>query len=312
MLSQIFGDQMMQSFKSCHPQAWMELMLSFETTKKVVSNSSNINVDLPFSMCEIFEDTYPDENFSNFVKVRSHDEVVAKEGVLIIKYKKAKSLFDFGVNKTIVQMKNVLQKVYGVGTILLVGGFGQCGMLKEAVRNAFSDRKVVIPTEAQLAVLKGAVLFGHDPSFISVRVARVTYGIGVMMPFDKSKHDAKYITYNYGGKYCSNLFDITVRKHQELSTGKVFKHHLQANENSQKAGVACLTLYHSSKDDATYIDETGVHKLASIKVPLKSRNSKSQIEVHIEFGATELTFKAQDKESKEWVQTKVDFFDDNC
>ena len=175
LLSQIFGDQMVQSFKSYHSQEWMRLMFNFENTKQAVSNNTNINIDLPYSMHKLFQQTYPNKNFCNFVKIRTNEEVVAKtDGVLIIKKTKAKSLFDFGVNKTVEQMKDVLQKVHGVGTILLVGGFGQCDVLKETVKNVFKDKNIVTPFEAQLAVLKGAVLFGHDPSIKSVCVARVT------------------------------------------------------------------------------------------------------------------------------------------
>ena len=36
----------------------------------------------------------------------------------------------------------------------------------------FRDKKVIIPEGAGMAVLKGAVIFGHDPSAISERKCR--------------------------------------------------------------------------------------------------------------------------------------------
>lgn len=36
----------------------------------------------------------------------------------------------------------------------------------------FKDKKVIIPEGAGIAVLKGAVIFGHDPSAISERKCR--------------------------------------------------------------------------------------------------------------------------------------------
>lgn len=46
--------------------------------------------------------------------------------------------------------------------LVLVGGFAESPMLQAAITNAFKDKKkVIVPRDAGLAVLKGAVLFGH-------------------------------------------------------------------------------------------------------------------------------------------------------
>ena len=71
----------------------------------------------------------------------------------------------------------------------MVGGFSESEVVQDAVRSAFRDCRIVIPQEAGLAVLKGAVQFGHDPSIIAARVAKFTYGIGSTVPFDPEVHD---------------------------------------------------------------------------------------------------------------------------
>ena len=58
-------------------------------------------------------------------------------------------------------------------------------MLQEAVREAFSELKVIVPQDAGLAVLKGAVLYGHEPKTISARVCKYTYGIKTKRKFNK-------------------------------------------------------------------------------------------------------------------------------
>ena len=43
----------------------------------------------------------------------------------------------------------------------MVGGLSECSMIQEAVYKAFPDNQIIIPMDAALSVLKGAVLFGH-------------------------------------------------------------------------------------------------------------------------------------------------------
>ena len=68
-------------------------------------------------------------------------------------------------------------KVEGINTILMVGEFSNSPILQGRIKREFQDYRVVIPIEPGLAVLRGAVLFGHDPSIISERIAKYWYGI---------------------------------------------------------------------------------------------------------------------------------------
>ena len=52
-----------------------------------------------------------------------------------------------------------------VSNILMVGGLFECPMIQEAVHSAFPDNQIIIPVNADLSVLKGAVLFGHRPDY---------------------------------------------------------------------------------------------------------------------------------------------------
>ena len=55
-------------------------------------------------------------------------------------------------------------------------------------KNAFPGLQVIIPQAVGLAVLRGAVLYGLDPSVVNVRRATRTYGIGIIRPFDPDRH----------------------------------------------------------------------------------------------------------------------------
>ena len=82
-----------------------------------------------------------------------------------------KSLFDESCKKLVDHFHPLftLPNVKDVSSILLVGGFAESPMLQEAVREAFRNKKVIVPQEAGLAVLKGAVLYVSTLQPIFVR-----------------------------------------------------------------------------------------------------------------------------------------------
>jgi molecular chaperone DnaK (HSP70) len=55
-----------------------------------------------------------------------------------------------------------------IGTILMVGGFSDSPLLYERVKSEFPKLNVICPSDAVAAVLKGAVMYGHNPELISV------------------------------------------------------------------------------------------------------------------------------------------------
>ena len=76
-----------------------------------------------------------------------------------------------------------------VSNIVLVGGYAESKLLQDCIKSKFSSKTVIIPNQPGLAVLKGAVIFGHDPSIIAERICRYTYGIGCSLPFDDKFHE---------------------------------------------------------------------------------------------------------------------------
>jgi hypothetical protein len=45
-------------------------------------------------------------------------------------------------------------------------------MIQEAFRSAFPEKNIIIPEDAGLAIVKGAVLFGHIPAPIAPKLTR--------------------------------------------------------------------------------------------------------------------------------------------
>ena len=98
-----------------------------------------------------------------------------------------REFFDGPVNRIIDQLKTVTRRVRDVSTILMVGGFSESDILQCRVKHTFPNMKVIIPNEAGLAVLKGAVIYGHEPETITSRICRYTYGVDTCVPFVPGK-----------------------------------------------------------------------------------------------------------------------------
>ena len=58
-------------------------------------------------------------------------------------------------------------EVRGVRFLFLVGGFAESPMLQKAVQKALGRTcRIIIPHDVGLTILKGAVLFGLDPTVV--------------------------------------------------------------------------------------------------------------------------------------------------
>ena len=98
----------------------------------------------------------------------------------------AKELFQTAIFEIVNHVQEQLQRLQSpIDTIVLVGGFAEFPMLQDAIKKNFEkDRLIIVPPECGLAVPKGALLFGHDPSNIASRRSRYTFGVAMTIPFN--------------------------------------------------------------------------------------------------------------------------------
>ena len=111
------------------------------------------------------------------------------------------------------------KKLSKVEKILMVGGFSECDIVQNAIKRAFPKKKVIVPHEAGLIVLKGAVFFGYLPESISIRVSRYTYGIQSWPEFNAKIHPQSKKTRIDGVDRCRDVFFKYVAKGEEVKPG---------------------------------------------------------------------------------------------
>ena len=100
------------------------------------------------------------------------------------------ALFNETIDQIVDGVRAVFQnpKCKGIQYIFMMGGFSENKYLQAAIKPEF-DNSGLVSREAQLAILKGAVLFGHHQSQVVSRVARRTYCTSSSQLFDELIHD---------------------------------------------------------------------------------------------------------------------------
>ncbi|VDI61860.1 Hypothetical predicted protein [Mytilus galloprovincialis] len=102
----------------------------------------------------------------------------------------------------------------------MAGGFSEADTLQHAIKKQFQSLELFIPLDGSLSVLKGAVIYGHNPEVVSSRVCNYTYGVAIAMHFNPSIHDPRKKFYRDGIVWCNDLFDILFEIDEEVYIGQ--------------------------------------------------------------------------------------------
>ena len=305
LLTKIFGSDFVNMFTAEQPQQWLELTGSFEKRKKafVDDGKTSIKVTLPFVFDKVLKKC-TEKDTDEMVDGFGDSDVSISNGFLMLEHKKAKSLFSEQISQITKHVKLLMsdRQLIDLDYILLVGGFGECKMLQDACRKAFPSVTILIPEESQLAIIRGAVLFGHNPLQIQSRVARFSYGKEVTKHFVEGVHKPSKREYKNGKAYASRCFYVFIKKGEEMKAGsmKYFTSHPYRKDQT----TTTVTIYKTEKEDVIHVDEPGVTKLATARLE-SSSGPLSKIETRVTCGHTELIVEARDKKQGEEFPMKV-------
>ncbi|XP_053391358.1 heat shock 70 kDa protein 12A-like [Mercenaria mercenaria] len=196
--------------------------------------------------------------------------------------------------------------------IVLVGGFSQSPLVRkyitENVKRDFPAVKVVSPTSPFQAVLKGAVIFGHDPWIFESRISRWTFGIGTNVQFDGNIHDAKkkWMYSKTGVVYCSDIFDIHIRKDESVKLNGPQKKRIYNTIYEYQASML-IPIYKSDLTVPKYITDARCKYIGYIDVHIPRRRTIRSIYVSMIYGGTKLAVIATDCETGQECKTTIKF-----
>ncbi|XP_061183701.1 heat shock 70 kDa protein 12B-like isoform X1 [Saccostrea echinata] len=327
-LVELLGEDVMRIFKMDpeYVEDYFDFWQTFEIKKRSfeTSKKETFLLRLPVGLADIVADKMNKKgNITNKSKQEMTSDIIMQEvirnsrfkdelnfehGKLQMKYAFFKQMFDPTV-KLLTDHLSKLNKDIGedLKVILMVGGFSECSIVQEAVREVFRDKcRVVIPNQAGLAVLKGAVYFGHQPYLISERVARYTYGIQTWPKFDKAVHKTSKFVMMEEEERCRDVFFRFIAKGERIKPGDKKSYIFNALKPGERA-LEC-GVFISTEEDPQYVDEKGCVKLGVLEVPLQSvrLDGKLEIEESLIFGHTELQVTACNCHNKKEYKVTFD------
>ncbi|CAC5413741.1 unnamed protein product [Mytilus coruscus] len=186
----------------------------------------------------------------------------------------------------------------------MVGGFSECNLLQNEIRKSFPGKRIIIPKDAGLSVLKGAVLFGHRPDYIKSRIMSRTYGVMTSLPFDPRKFDEKYRVVMDNEERCDKIFSLIASVDDSVEAGtKVEKSYFTPFPNQEKMD---FNVYVSTEAIPCYVDEEGCKHLCTPTIIFPDIcPDKRWVDVEFELGNTEIKMTAKDRKSGKQIKAQI-------
>lgn len=312
MLEEIVGGGMLEEFALSHTADYIDLFRDFETKKRNVKDDSpgKITLRIPITLQELYEERGEGEIKKKIRQTKYKDDLTWVGDRLRIDKPRFVELFSAACDGMVDHVKKLLKspKVRGTNNILMVGGFSESPLLQKRIREEFPSCRVIIPQEAGLAVLKGAVIFGHQPATIAARISKYTYGISTNTKFDRSKHPMSKLKMVEGKEKCKDVFDKHVSIGQLLEIDDVQSEKSYWPLYSNQTQVS-LPVYTSTIEDPSFVDEPECCYLGKLTVDIPKHGSDKEVSSSFIFGGTELKVQAVVKSTGETASANFDFLE---
>ena len=186
-----FTHRVIQQYRIEHPTQWITFENNFEREKcRYSPDTYEVAIQCPNNFATIYEKITKAKLENTLSKDDWPTKVKITDCFLILKPKAVNMMFQIAIDKITSHTKTLLTKkeLKGVKALLLVGGFSESKVVTNGIKSAFDGYRVLVPPNAKISVLKGAVMFGHDPNIISMRISPYTYGVHTRVLYDATRH----------------------------------------------------------------------------------------------------------------------------
>lgn len=307
-LMELAGTRAVYKFRDDDKAGHLDLCREFEIKKRTIQpdGTAKVTFKVPISLSEIFEQ----EKGTDFRSSISSSKIKWVGDKMRVNPEIARSFFDLACNHIVDHLKGIFDetKVRGTNTILMVGGFSESLMLRDAIEKGFPGKNIIVPQESGLAVLKGAVQYGYDPRIISTRVCKFTYGVKVSRTFKEGVHPPSKKFMAEGTPKCRDCFSKHVEIGQQVNINEEIEEQVYNPCYSDQTGMS-VSVYTSTERDPKYTDQPSCSYLGELNVDMRDTTGglKRKVSVQLTFGGTEIEVKATNKKSGEETKAYLNF-----
>ncbi|XP_061186444.1 heat shock 70 kDa protein 12A-like [Saccostrea echinata] len=183
----LIGDEVTKKIEKDPPSIFFEICRDFEIAKRTIKPDSDMKFTarIPSGLAEEYANVNVGKSMKTLksVQIKSNHvvEVSFTGDKIRLASKNAEEFFADSIYKISEHLSELFKHESGreITTIILVGGYAESPVLINAIKAEFSHMRIIIPQEAAWSVLRGAVIFGHDPRIIKQRRSKFSYGIKV-------------------------------------------------------------------------------------------------------------------------------------
>lgn len=299
LLCDVFGEDLVGQFKEFNGPDFLDLTRQFEMKKKTYNRllKNDIGIRIPFEFCDLFE-TYSGQKMQQAVENSKYaSKIRLKRSKLYLTPEVFEELYTDIVFNVIREIRKILDhpRCANVSAILMVGGFSESEILQIEIRSAFPDLQLFIPMEGGISVLKGAVIYGHNPKTLGIRLCNFTYGVNSMLPFSRRRHSPSHRVIWNSKPYCANIFRVLFTVNEEIKEGEVRSIRVIDafdSEESQENRLSPIRvqIFASDTEKPVYTTDEGCRLHAEIVVPPPNGKWPRRVfgTVELEFAGTEM------------------------
>ncbi|XP_053376192.1 heat shock 70 kDa protein 12A-like [Mercenaria mercenaria] len=310
-LSSITDEDVILQFKKKHMDDYIEMFQDFELKKRKISLTKQgiISFRMPCSLSILYFEmrgkTLKEQTlYSDKVKVFT-DKLRVDADIV-------KEFFMPTIRNIIDHVATLLERpsVHGCAAILMVGGFSASPILQESVQTNFPNLRIIVPNEAGLAVLKGAVIFGYESKVITERVCKYTYGTDSTHKYsDRCKHPEGRVEIDvHGDLRCYDIFSIHVEAGQSIKLNEEQQERIYSPVSDGQIAIN-FDIYSSSTTHPHFITDKGCRVIGDFSIPISdtSLGRNHKFGTSFIFGGTEIVVKVFDKATGDVTYRSVNF-----
>ncbi|WAQ99923.1 HS12A-like protein [Mya arenaria] len=310
LLVDIFGLTVVGAFRKKHLNEFWDMMMDFEFSKRKFDGTGQLTVKFPALLREIYEKQETNNSIDYALKrAERTEDIQIKRDKMHISKEKGQQIFDETIDRIIEETQILLKALEMLGNvdyIVLVGGFSESKYFQTKMKEKFGD-KVVAPAEPRTAVMRGAVLCGHNPAAIQTRVSKYTYGIATMKHFKRGIHPEEKRIVLDGKVYCDDIFEKHVTIGHEIKVDQTMKEITYYPIIDDQAHAA-LQVFVSSKDNPKYVTDEGCRQVGLLLVNMDTGGNRNfEIKVKLICGGTEIQVEVRDGHGILIKEARMDF-----
>ena len=164
LLESLLGEDQMIAFRTNNTYHYLNLMIEFELKIRNLDQGIQ-SIRLPYSLIEKLDsipklDSKLQKAFGKESQITG-DRLKFDESCII-------EILSNSVKDTIKIINGIKRPKFNM---VIIGGYAENKLLKYRLKKIFSNKQIIVPDEPTIAVVKGAVLVGHNPLYLETRFA---------------------------------------------------------------------------------------------------------------------------------------------